>query len=93
MDLWTDANLSPFMAVTAHWIEVETVPMPQGAQYNLQLCSDLIGFHHVPGHHSGEHIAHAFLHVLDRIGVTHKVSNISLSLTSTEYVVSLVGLL
>jgi hypothetical protein len=93
MDLWTDANLSPFMAVTAHWIEVETVPTPQGAQYNLRLRSDLIGFHHVPGHHSGEHIAHAFLHVLDRIGVTHKVSNVSLSLTSTEYVVSLVGLL
>ena len=93
MDLWTDANLSPFMAVTAHWIEVETVPMPQGAQYNLRLRSDLIGFHHVPGHHSGEHIAHAFLHVLDCIGVTHKVSNISLSLTSTDYVVSLVGLL
>ena len=93
MDLWTDANLSLFMAVTAHWIEAETVPMLQGAQYNLRLRSDLIGFHHVPGHHSGEHIAHAFLHVLDRIGVTHKVSNISLSLTSTEYVVSLVGLL
>jgi hypothetical protein len=93
MDLWTDANLSPFMAVTAHWIEVETIPTPQGAQYNLRLRSDLIGFHHVPGHHSGEHIAHAFLHVLDRIGVTHKVSNVSLSLTSTEYVVSLVGLL
>ena len=51
MDLWTDANLSPFMAVTAHWIEVETVPTPQGAQYNLRLRSDLIGFHHIPGHH------------------------------------------
>ena len=76
MDLWTDANLSPFMAVTAHWIEVETVPTLQGAQYNLWLHSDLIGFHHIPGHHSREHIAHAFLHVLDRIRVTHKVSNI-----------------
>jgi hypothetical protein len=76
MDLWTDANLSPFMAVTAHWIEVETMLMPQGAQYNLQLRSDLIGFHHVPGHHSGGHIAHAFLHVLDHIGITHKVCDI-----------------
>ncbi|KAF8151415.1 hypothetical protein B0H34DRAFT_801164 [Crassisporium funariophilum] len=41
MDLWTNANLSPFMAVTAHWIEVETIPTPQGAQYNLQLHLDL----------------------------------------------------
>ena len=73
MDLWTDPNLSPFMAVTAHWIEAESISTPQGPQYNLRLRSDLIGFHHVPGHHSGEHIAHAFLHVLDRIRVTHKV--------------------
>ena len=70
MDLWTDPNLSPFMAVTAHWIEAESISTPQGPQYNLRLRSDLIGFHHVPGHHSGEHIAHAFLHVLDRIRVT-----------------------
>ena len=73
MDLWTDPNLSPFMAVTMHWIEVESIPTPQGMQYNLRLHSDLIGFHHVPGHHNREHIAHAFLHVLDRIGIAHKV--------------------
>jgi len=92
MDLWTDANLSPFMAVTAHWIEVETMPTPQGAQYNLRLRSDLIGFHHVPGHHSGEHIAHAFLHVLDRIGITHKVCDILTLSTCTKYMISLAGL-
>jgi len=73
------------MAVTAHWIEVDAVPTLQGTQYNLWLHTDLIGFHHVPGHHTGEHIAHAFLHVLDRIGVAHKVCNVSLSETFTEY--------
>jgi len=84
MDLWTDTNLSLFMAVTAHWIEVDAVPTPQGTQYNLRLRADLIGFHHVPGHHTREHITHAFLHVLDRIGVAHKVCNVSLSETFTE---------
>lgn len=84
MDLWTDANLSPFMAVTAHWIEVDTVPTLQGTQYNLRLRADLIGFHHVPGHHSGEHIAHAFLHVLDRIGVAHKLGWITLDNASNN---------
>ena len=84
MDLWTDTNISPFMAVTAHWIEVDAVLTLQGTQYNLQLCADLIGFHHVPGHHTREHITHAFLHVLDHIGVVHKVCNVSLSETFTE---------
>jgi len=73
MDLWTDPNLTPFMAVTAHWIEAERISTPQGPQFNLHLRSDLIGFHHIPGHHSGEHLAHAFIHVLDRIAIAHKV--------------------
>ena len=73
MDLWTDPNLTPFMAVTAHWIEVETISTPQGPQFNLRLQSDLIGFHHIPGHHSREHLAHAFIHVLNCIAIAHKV--------------------
>ena len=30
MDMWSDINLTPFMAVTAHWIETTTVQTPQG---------------------------------------------------------------
>ncbi|KAK0445675.1 uncharacterized protein EV420DRAFT_1572148, partial [Desarmillaria tabescens] len=48
-DMWSNANLVPFMAVTAHWIETKEVHPPNG--------TDLIGFHHVPGHHDGEHLA------------------------------------
>lgn len=62
------------MAVTAHWIESMTQDTPHGPQHILKLRADLIGFHRVPGHHDGEHLAHAFLYVLDRVSVTQKVA-------------------
>jgi len=73
MDLWSDPNLSPYMAITSHWIQVETIQTVDGPQHTLKLRTDLIGFHHVPGRHTGEHLAEAFHHILDRIGITSKV--------------------
>ena len=32
-NLWTDPNLSPFMAVTAHWIETKVTQTLEGPQY------------------------------------------------------------
>lgn len=74
MDMWSDPNLNPFMAVTAHWIQAKTIQTPDGPQHILTLRADLIGFHRVPGRHDGEHLAHAFIFITDRIGITHKVS-------------------
>jgi len=68
-DMWSDMNLTPFMVVTAHWIKTTTVQMPQGPQHILKLWSDLIGFQRCPGHHTGEHLAQAFLHVLEGMGI------------------------
>ncbi|KIK41147.1 hypothetical protein CY34DRAFT_85941, partial [Suillus luteus UH-Slu-Lm8-n1] len=67
-DLWSDSNLCPFMAVTAHWIA--------RADHSsvLVLNTALIAFHHVPGSHTGELLAEVILHLLDRAGVTKKVS-------------------
>ncbi len=53
------------MAVTGHWIEAKLKQTPDGPQYELKLWAELIGFHRVPGRHDGEHLAHAFLYVLD----------------------------
>lgn len=78
MDIWTDQRLRPFMAVTGHWIETTVVETPSGPRYALKLRSALIGFIHLPGHHDGEHLAHAFLHVIDRIRAANKVSYIRL---------------
>jgi len=71
--MWSDPNLSPFMAVTAHWIETIPVQMPQGLQHTLKLRADLIGFQCVPGHHTGEHLTFAFMHILERLEILPKV--------------------
>lgn len=73
MDMWLDTNLTPFMAVTAHWIKTTTIQTPQGLQHILKLQADLISFQHVPGQHTGEHLAHVFLFVLKQIGIRSKV--------------------
>lgn len=73
MDMWSDTNLSPFMAVTAHWIESKVEETPFGPRFKLTLRADLIGFQRVPGRHNGEHLAQAFLYVIDRIAIAHKV--------------------
>ena len=61
------------MAVTAHWIKAETVQTPEGPVTNLILHADLIAFHRVPGRHTGEHLANALLHIIDRLGIASKV--------------------
>ena len=52
MDMWTDLNLSPFIAVMVHWIE-PTMETADGPQDILKLQADLIGFHCIPGQHDG----------------------------------------
>jgi hypothetical protein len=83
--MWTDPNRSPFMAITAHWIQAHTEETSSGPQHILKLRSDLVGFHHVPARHDGEHLAHVFIHITDRLKITHKVFEIliiiSLSIT------------
>ena len=73
MDMWTDPNLSPFMAVTAHWIEAKTEETPNGPKRILKLRAELVAFQRVPGRHNGEHLAQAFLYVLERVAIAHKV--------------------
>jgi len=58
------------MAVTAHWIQ-QTEAEDGSKKLNLQ--SDLIGFHKIPGRHTGVHLAYCFLFILDRMGIVHKV--------------------
>jgi hypothetical protein len=71
--MWSDPNLSPFMAVTAHWIEANMTNTPQGSQQILKLQADLVGFCQVPGHHTGAHMATVFLHIMDRLDIQKKV--------------------
>jgi hypothetical protein len=75
MNIWTNLNMKAHMAVTAHWLQNKAL------QSKLTLCSDLIGFVHIPSSHTGERLAKVFIHILDRIklGKSKKVQYILLN--------------
>ena len=58
------------MAVTAHWVEGQK----QGESWgNLKLRASLIGFHSLPGRHTGEHLAECFMFICSRLDIGEKV--------------------
>ena len=67
MDIWSDNNLWPYMALTAHWIARVT------GTSSLQLKVALIMFHRLRGNHNDETLAATVLQLLDRAGITGKV--------------------
>ena len=77
-DAWSDPNQTSFMAVTAHWIESIEEKTSAGLKKKLHLRADLIGFHKLPGRHTGEHLSHCFLFITDHLKVTSKVHDITL---------------
>ncbi|SJL06981.1 uncharacterized protein ARMOST_10323 [Armillaria ostoyae] len=85
-DLWSIANLVLFMAIMAYWIDTKEVHPPNGRDMYLALMlrADLIGFHCVPGHHDGEHLARAFLHIVDHLCIALKMGWISLDNASNN---------
>ncbi|RXW14039.1 hypothetical protein EST38_g11815 [Candolleomyces aberdarensis] len=83
-DLWSDPNLCPFMAVTAHWIESRTILTAEGPVTSLVLREDLIAFHNMPGRHTGEHLGTALLHVLDRLKIAAKIGWVTLDNASNN---------
>lgn len=64
-DCWSDSNLTPFIAIMAHWSEHYIKNTPHGPQYILGLHSELIAFHCVPCQHIGKHLATVFMNILD----------------------------
>ena len=74
-DMWSDPDLKPYMAVTAHWLEY--VQTSSGGK-KLTLRASLIGFLHFPGTHTGERLAEAFSFIIGRTGLERKVISIFL---------------
>jgi hypothetical protein len=72
------------MAVTAHWIQAIKVEHASGPPTEeLVLRVDLVGFCHLPGHHTGKHIAQLFVFVTDRIRVTSQVCGRPIKIVDT----------
>ena len=74
MDLWSESNHTPYMAVTSHGIEGINIETIEGTKLILKLRSDLIGFQWVPGRHDGRHLATTFICITDHIGITDRVN-------------------
>jgi hypothetical protein len=55
-DVWSWNDLSAFMAVTAHYMFLDTG--------QLYLRNRLVTFRHLQGSHTGEHLADVFFRVL-----------------------------
>ncbi len=79
-DMWMDQSQRSFMAITAHWVQSKTISMPVGPRKQLTFHSALVGFLQVPGRHTGEHLAQAFIFVLDRLQIAEKVCHLTFSL-------------
>ena len=69
--MWSDPDLKPYMAITAHWLENILSP---GGEKRLKLRASLIGFLHVPGTHTGERLAESFFYIIKRCGLESKAS-------------------
>jgi hypothetical protein len=61
------------MAVTAHWLAEEVIDTVNGPRKVIKLRSTLIGFHRLPGSHTGRHLSSAMLFILTRADITHLV--------------------
>jgi hypothetical protein len=80
MDIWSDQNLRPFLAMTAHWVaKVEGTT-------TFQLKTALIAFHRLRGRHDGKTLAETVMDILDRAEMTSKVRLFFMSAVTTMLV-------
>ena len=81
LDIWSDQLRGAYLAITAHWIaNVEGTSA-------LQLKTALIAFHRLYRRHDGRAIARTVVHLLDRAGVTVKVSRLCSPIMHTHDVI------
>ncbi|KAF5338299.1 hypothetical protein D9758_015766 [Tetrapyrgos nigripes] len=81
-DMWSDPNLRGFMALTAHWIEGK--PATQGGHLILSFECALIGFLHVPGKHTGKHLARGLMFLCERLQIIPKLGGLTMDNASVN---------
>ena len=67
-DIWTSRSQKSYMAVTAHYL------LSGKSQKSMVLKTALIAFYRLNGAHTGANLATTMIHLLDRVGITEKVS-------------------
>ncbi|KAJ7665623.1 hypothetical protein B0H14DRAFT_2658494, partial [Mycena olivaceomarginata] len=65
IDIWSSKGLSPYLAITVHWLA-------QTASKQLALQQALLAFRMMRGAHSGQRIARVVFNILDQANLLHK---------------------
>ncbi|KAN0135742.1 hypothetical protein V8E53_006633 [Lactarius tabidus] len=71
-DIWSNANLAAYLALTSHWISQDKLTG------HLTIKATLISFHCIKKRHTGVNIANTILELLDRADVTLKIGHFTL---------------
>jgi hypothetical protein len=71
-DAWTSKAYDPYLAITAHYIDV---PLDQPLEWELK--SKLLGFEELQGSHTGANVAVKIVEALDQYDIRKKVSLMS----------------
>jgi hypothetical protein len=83
-DAWQAGNTDGFFAVTAHWIKLIGEPTPG----TWELKSALIGFTRLNNAHNGVQLGQALFKIVRQVGIEHKVSKATLSMSHHAYPLS-----
>lgn len=68
-DVWSDPDLTAFLAATAHFI----VRVYDGSESRLVLRSGLLAFRHIYGSHTGENLACLLHKIIKDAGIERRV--------------------
>lgn len=68
-DVWSDPDLTAFLAVTAHFI----VRVGSRSDGQLILRSGLLAFRHISGSHTGENLARVLHKIIKDAGIERRV--------------------
>jgi len=72
-DSWTSRKTQPFMAVTAHWLDVDVEPNTHIIK-SIKSASACLAMLHAPESHTGEYMANMLKGLIDAYGLKDRVS-------------------
>ena len=73
-DIWSDQRLGSYLAVTVHWIGMESNEPYEIHNSPLEQKIALAAFHKLHGTHTGKRLTGTLLHLLNRADIASKVS-------------------
>ena len=80
-DAWQASNTDAYFAVTGSWIQ-------EGLPGIWEMKTVLLGFAQMNSAHNGSQLGQALYQVVERLGIMHKVIDLSLTVYYSDYVMA-----